>query len=324
MSIKMKCRKCRQTAAVNMRHHRLALCAGHYITWIQEQTERFIKKYRMFGPDDRVLVAVSGGKDSLALWDVLDVLGYRADGLYIGLGIDGGVDYSNRSRAKVEAFVAERPHLKLTVVDVAEELGAPMPAAADLTNRGKEKPCSVCGMTRRHIMNRAAHDGGYDVLATGHNLDDEAATLLGNTLSWQVGYLARQYPVLPADAGGLARKVKPFFRFYERDTAAYTLVRGIDYMYDECPYSVDANSIYYKEILNRLETDRPGTKLQFFLRFLHAKETSRAFAQAQTDVTLNPCPSCGQPTANPAGPCTFCRTWEQVRERLVTQVGPTL
>jgi hypothetical protein len=87
----MKCKKCGAKASVNMRQHKLALCKEHYLDWVPEQTERFIKKYEMFTRDEKILVAVSGGKDSLALWDILNRLGYQADGLYLGLGIDGGI-----------------------------------------------------------------------------------------------------------------------------------------------------------------------------------------------------------------------------------------
>ena len=87
----MRCRKCRGKAVINMRQHRLALCKSHYLDWIVNQTERFINKYKMFSHDDRILVAVSGGKDSLALWDVIHRLGYQVDGLYLDLGIDQGV-----------------------------------------------------------------------------------------------------------------------------------------------------------------------------------------------------------------------------------------
>ena len=310
----MKCRKCSAKAVINMRQHKLALCKEHYLEWFLAQTERFIRKYRMFTPEERVLVAVSGGKDSLALWDVLVKLGYQADGLYIGLGIDGGVGYSDQSYEKVRKFVEARPGLHLEVVDVASTYGATIPTAARVTRRGKGKPCSVCGLTKRHIMNRVARDGGYDALATGHNLDDEAAVLFGNTLHWQVGYLARQGPVLPASHEGLARKVKPFCRFYERETAAYALLTGIDYIYEECPYAAGARSIYYKEVLNRLEAERRGAKLQFYLGFLRAREQG-VFQSAQEQVQLNTCPTCGQPTAV-EGQCAFCRTWDQVRERV--------
>jgi hypothetical protein len=86
----MKCRKCRRKAVFNMRRHKLALCAEHYVEWFSRQVERTIRKYEMFVRQEKVLVAVSGGKDSLALWDVLLDLSYRAEGLYIGLGIEGG------------------------------------------------------------------------------------------------------------------------------------------------------------------------------------------------------------------------------------------
>ena len=86
--------------------------------------------------------------------------------------------------------------------------------------------------------------------------------------TWNGGYLVRQAPVLPADKPGLARKVKPFCRLYERETAAYALVRGIEYIYDECPFAEGSTSIAHKEILNQMEKDSPGTKLQFYLNFL--------------------------------------------------------
>ncbi|MFC1960570.1 ATP-binding protein [Chloroflexota bacterium] len=308
----MRCRKCQQPAVINMRQHKLALCKKDFIEWIQEQVERFIHKYRMFTHDDRILIAVSGGKDSLALWDILLALGYQADGVYISLGIDGGIDYSAESLRYIEEFISQRENLTLHVVDVEELYGASLPEATQYVRRGK--PCSVCGLSKRHIMNRVARDGNYDVLATGHNLDDEAATLFGNTLQWSVGYLQRQGPVLPARTSGLARKVKPLFRFYEREMAAYALLRGIEYIYDECPFSEGATSIRHKELLNELEVESPGAKIQFYQGFLRAREEHGIFAlQAEDDsLQLNVCPTCDQPTTN-EGTCSFCRTWDRVR-----------
>jgi len=305
----MKCRKCSQAAVFNMRQHKLALCEIHYPEWFVAQTQRAVEKYHMFGPDERVLVAVSGGKDSLALWDVLLQLGYQADGLYIDLGIG---DYSAASQKKVEQFAAQRPDTHFIVVDVQAEYGETLPEVARRVRRGRNKPCSVCGLVKRHVMNRITRDGGYDLLATGHNLDDEAAVLFGNVLHWQTGYIARQAPVLPASDDGLARKVKPFCRFYERETAAYTLITGIDYIYDECPYAVGATSLRYKGILNQMEEQSPGTKLQFYLGFLRARKAG-FFCQRAEEVELHPCSNCGQPTSAP-GLCAFCRLWEKAAD----------
>lgn len=304
----MKCRKCGAKAAVNMPQHKLALCKEHFLEWVPEQTERFIRKYRMFSREEKVLVAVSGGKDSLSLWDILWRLGYQADGLYIALGIDEGIRYSAESQRLTEQFAAERG-LKLYVVEVERETGFPIPLLAQKSPRGQGKPCSVCGLVKRHEMNRIARDLGYDVLATGHNLDDEVAVLFGNTLNWAIGYLARQGPVLPEEPG-LARKVKPLCRFSEREMTAYALLRGIEYIYDECPFATGSTSIQYKEWLNQLEHERPGLKLTFYLGFLEAKEQG-LFASAQEKAELHPCPRCGQPTSAP-GLCAYCRLLEKV------------
>lgn len=302
----MKCRKCGGTAVINMRQHKLGLCSEHYLEWLPEQVERFVTKYQMFTRSERVLVAVSGGKDSLGLWDILHRLGYATEGLYIGLGI--AQDYSDTSRQLSQSFAAARG-LTLHVVDVAERFGASIPELAVISNRGHDKPCSVCGLNKRYIMNRAALEGGFDALATGHNLDDEAAVLMQNTFNWAGGYLARQAPVL-APSAGLTRKVKPLCRIYEREMTAYCLVRGIEYIYDECPHAQGSTTIYYKDILNQMEADRPGAKLQFYLSFLQAKEQG-LFAAAEEKADLHPCLRCGQPTSAP-GECTFCRLWDKV------------
>ena len=307
----MKCKKCGGKASVNMRQHKLALCKDHYLEWVPEQTERFIKKYQMFTQYEQIVVAVSGGKDSLALWDILTRLGYQADGFYIGLGIEEDVSYSTESKRLTQKF-ADENNLTLHMVDVEEEYGQPIPVLADLTHRGKGRPCSVCGLAKRHVMNRISRDLGYAVLATGHNLDDEAAVLFGNTLNWLGDYIVRQSPVLP-ESPGLARKVKPLFRFYEREMAAYTLLRGIEYIYDECPFAVGSKSAYYKELLNQLENQRPGAKLTFYLKFLEAKENGLFTEKEQVQLELNPCPKCGQPTSAP-GLCSFCRLMERAAE----------
>lgn len=307
----MVCHKCKGRAVIRMRQHRLALCKEHYLEWFVEQTERAIHKYSLFGKQDQVLVAVSGGKDSLALWDVLWRLEYPADGLYIHLGIDSEDHYSDESERYAREFAAERS-LKLHVVNVQEMYGETIPLMARRTHRtrsGRMKPCSACGMVKRHEMNRVARDLGYEVLATAHNLDDEVAILFGNVMMWQTELLNRQSPKLEA-AEGFTRKVKPFCRFYERETAAYTLLRGIAYIEEECPHAVGSKQLYYKDLINKIEEEQPGTKLAFYVGFLNAKEKG-AFSElpdAARDGELHPCPNCGQPTTS-QGVCAFCRTF---------------
>ena len=164
----------------------------------------------------------------------------------------------------------------------------------------------VCGLSKRYVFNRAALDGGFDVVATGHNLDDEAATLLGNTLRWNVDYIARQSPVLPAE-DGLVKKVKPLHRLSELETAAYAFLRGIDYVVEECPLVAGNSQLRYKEAMNALEAISPGTKTQFFLGYLD--RGMPLFTRAD-DVALERCARCGQPTTGRF--CAFCRARAQI------------
>src|SRR5437588_4310026 len=101
----MKCKRCRAAAVIEVRRHNAAFCGPCFEHHFVEQVKRAIKSNDMLRPGDRVLVAVSGGKDSLALWDVLLQLDYRASGLYLGLGIG---EYSERSAGVTRAFAVER------------------------------------------------------------------------------------------------------------------------------------------------------------------------------------------------------------------------
>src|SRR4029078_9125241 len=154
--------------------------------------------------------------------------------------------------------------LTLHVVDLATEHGFTIPGAAAATRRA---PCGACGLSKRHVFNAFALEHGYDVVATGHNLDDEAAVLFGNVLHWDLDYLGRQHPLLPARSG-FPKKVKPLVRLSEREMAAYCLLRGIDYIVEECPMADGNRHLRYKAVLNELELNTPGAKADFFFGFL--------------------------------------------------------
>ena len=297
----MKCRKCGGTAVLELRRHNAAFCAPDFIEFFRRQVGEAVRRHRMFTREESVLVAVSGGKDSLGLWDVLLQEGYATTGLYLDLGI---FDYSKESRAKCEAFAAQRG-APLLVVSVEQDLGAAIPEVQGATRR---PTCSACGLSKRYLMNKAALEHGFAVVATGHNLDDEAATLFGSILHWQTEPLARQSPALPSTHPKLVRRVKPLYRLSERETAAYAFLRRIDYIVDECPFAKGATSLMHKEILNQLEDVSPGAKHNFLFGFL---EKGRPAFERLADVTLNECARCGQVTTGTL--CGFCKLSDQIK-----------
>ena len=305
----MKCKKCGNGAVIELRRHNTAFCRQDFLAFFRNQVREAVRHYHMLAREERVLVAVSGGKDSLALWDVLLEEGYETTGLYLDLGI---FEYSAESKAKCQTF-ADGRGVPLLVSTVADEVGAPVPVIKDVTRR---PPCSGCGLSKRYLTNRVALEHGFPVVATGHNLDDEAATLFGSVMHWQMESLPRQSPALPASHPKLVRRVKPLYRLSEQETAAYAFLRKIDYIVDECPFAKGATSITHKEILNRMEAASPGAKHNFLFGFLDRARA--AFARTE-DVTLNECARCGQVTTGTL--CAFCKLADQVKRSAAT-LGP--
>jgi uncharacterized protein (TIGR00269 family) len=247
------------------------------------------------GEHDKTLVAVSGGKDSLSLWYLANRLGFAADGIYIDLGIQ---DYSHVSLVKTRQM-ADKLHRRLYSFSLSETFSK---GIEELARMMKRPPCSLCGTIKRYVMNRACTEYGYSVLATGHNLDDEASALLGNMLHWKDEYLWKKGVVLEAEHG-LAKKVKPFFLCSEKEAAAYALLNNIDYVYEECPYSKGAKTLLYKGLLNRVEDVSPATKIAFLKGYM--KRAKAEVNRGQEEKEKSCCKVCGYPSYSEE--CNFCR-----------------
>jgi uncharacterized protein (TIGR00269 family) len=133
--------------------------------------------------------------------------------------------------------------------------------------------------------------------------------LFGSTLRWDVEYLARQLPVLPA-RDGFPKKVKPLVRLTERETAAWCIVRGIDYQVEECPMAVGNKHLAYKAALNTIERESPGAKAAFYLNFVERMAPLLASSTRAATGELHPCAVCGAPTTGDV--CAFCRLEQRV------------
>ncbi|MGQ9532651.1 MAG: ATP-binding protein [Desulfotomaculales bacterium] len=300
----MKCRICGAPAFVKLAAHNATFCAEHFDAFFLRQVRRTIERFGMLEPDRPVLVAVSGGKDSLAVTHALNRLGYPVEALHINLGIATG-GFSAASLELTEKFCRENG-VPLHLYSLEGEFGR----GVEALERGRRpfrsrSICSLCGMTKRHIMNEVALARGAAAVATGHNLDDMATALLANVLRWDGFYLAKTLPVL-ASEHGFARKIKPLALLSEEEILAYCRLHGIARVEGRCPFARDAKFLRYKALLNDIEQHSPGTKRAFYEGYLGYASLFRDHRQGRSGAP-RPCGVCGLPTSSEV--CTFCRLW---------------
>lgn len=301
----MKCKVCGQLAEVALKSHNTAFCAKCFRDFFSRQVERGIESQKLLARQEPVLVAISGGKDSLSLMLELARQGYQTAGLFIDLAIPGSSDIA---REAVGRF-CKKHGLDLRIISLADE-GLAIPRVKAALNR---PVCSACGKIKRHYFNRAALDGGFAALATGHNLDDETARLLSNTMRWDAAYLSSQGPLLEAE-NGFARRIKPLWRLGEFETANYAFLEGIEHSCAPCPYSPGASFTTLKNLLGSLERAMPGRKLDFYQSFLKHGRPVFAANAVREGALLKPCENCGSPTSS-GNLCGVCRIRIAVAER---------
>lgn len=263
--------------------------------FIKRQVEKAIKKFGMLQPGQKVVAAISGGKDSLALWKILVDLGYDVVGLHMTLDLG---PFSERSLEASQAM-ARRMDSELIVRSMPELTGWPL---LDIVRASRRQFCSVCGTLKRYFLNRLCLELGADTLATGHHLDDEAGRLLGNMIRGYQHHLDGQWPVLEGmnggdgggeggDKGGLVRKVKPLCRLSGSELKSFAKSQDLPAAYGKCPRSKGATLPFYQEAMNLLEDRMPGTKRDLYFGFLRRKDGPPPAPQPG-----GTCSSCGAPS----------------------------
>ncbi|MFW6081589.1 MAG: hypothetical protein ACOC7W_06720 [Desulfosalsimonas sp.] len=293
-----KCSRCRQRAEISLPAHNSRFCRPCFLHFFQTAVQRGLKKA---GPEINtpLMIAVSGGKDSLAAWSVLDELGYETKGLHINLGID---EFSGVSRKAVAEFASSRG-LPWAEYSLKDEFGYSMPEIHGIL---KNKICAVCGKLKRQLLNRLTAKQGYGCLVTGHNLDDEAGRLLGNLVGDRQDFVKRQFPYLPSPHPSVPAKIKPLHRLEIKEIRVYCRLREIHPAVDSCPLSTGATSSYFTEALEYLDENMPGIKRGFLFSYLKKPK------ELNMSDEFRKCAICGQPSLSYT--CPVCALKKRVIE----------
>jgi uncharacterized protein (TIGR00269 family) len=285
------CDKCGKTAVTLIRYSGAHLCKSHFIEFLEKRVKKEMRKQFKLRNNEVVALAVSGGKDSVVLMHVLnDILKERKDLEFHVITVDEGIEgYRPESMeyAKINAKVLDIP---LHIVSFSKLVGTTMDEISKLLI--KTTPCSYCGVFRRKAMNTKAKKLGATRLATGLNLDDTTQSILMNLLRGDVAKLARLGPHTKVQEG-LIPRIQPLRLIPEKECYLYAMLRNIEFYDGECPYSEWALRGKYRDVLNNLEKDTPGTRHALLQSYDSIRDS---LARSNPPAKLKECSVCGEPT----------------------------
>jgi uncharacterized protein (TIGR00269 family) len=292
-----RCSVCGDTAVLFQRHTGRHLCGEHLSADIEERVAATIRSEKMITPGDHVTIALSGGKDSTALLMILTRLLPAWDGVRLSvLTIDEGITGYREDTIRCAEQLVHRfriAHLSLSF----HELFA---GTLDELLIGREtSACSICGILRRKALITGAQRAGATKLATGHNLDDEAQSVLMNVLRGDLPRLVRNSGL---DSSGLfIPRIKPLMHISEKEIATYLVVNGMWEDLPECPYARYALRREVRTMLGTLEFRHPGT----MLRLMQSKKSIETRCAGMTQEPIRHCRECNDPCSGEV--CQLCQ-----------------
>ena len=298
----LKCTFCGRRAAYHRRYAGVLLCDRCLIKSVEKRFWRAVAEHKMISPKERVAVAVSGGKDSVALMHLLAEYCKLKNCELVAITIDEGIKGYRDQSVPMARENAKSLGIEHMVVSFKRAFGATLDQMVKLAKRGKTglNPCTYCGVMRRSLLNQVARELGVDKLATAHNLDDEVQAIMLNYVRADFSRLHRLGPTYPPREGFVPR-IKPLREVPEKEVALYALLRGLKVHLGVCPY---AGGIHgeIRDFLNRLETNHPNSKFMILRMFDRMKPQ---LAKATPEFEMRSCENCGEPTSS-----TLCKSCE--------------
>jgi uncharacterized protein (TIGR00269 family) len=297
------CSLCTEPAVIRFRNPEKRLCSSHLNEHVVGCVARTIDKNRLISPGDHIAVALSGGKDSTALLLLLhQILPGYPDVSMSAITIDEGISGYREETLHSAQELAASLGVEHTIVTFSDLFGDDL----DTLLLGREKEaCTVCGVLRRRALVLAARKVEATKLATGHNLDDEAQSVLMNVLRGDLPRLVQD--TSSGNPGCFIPRIKPLAGVTEKEIATFLFIQGHFPDLPECPYAGHALRSEVRSMLSDLENSYPGT----MNNLIRSRDIIRARAlRTRKRGSFHSCRECGDPSSG-----EICQACIRVRSR---------
>jgi cytoplasmic tRNA 2-thiolation protein 1 len=302
----MKCDRCENVVVYSRKYSGENLCAACFSYSIVQKTTRTISKYKMIKPGEDVGVAVSGGKDSLSLLQVLKKISLSHNFKLKAITIDEGIPGYRDEALKIVEDFCNKNEVEYKVYSYNDLFGTTLEQTLELRGDERISSCSICGILRRRAMDFGAKDLEVDVIATGHNLDDILQTFVINLLSGDTKKIGWMDPDTSANR---TRKVKPFCEIYENEIVFYAFINEIPFQSEECPHMDEGIRTEIRNFLNSLEKTHSGIKNNMYKSII--KVSSKL--KDSRNATWRFCSNCGNECTGEV--CSVCSTLVKLRSK---------
>lgn len=318
-----KCDKCEKKYEIILAYGPHKFCEKHFVEFFENRIRKTIRKYNLIAPQEKILIALSGGKDSTTILHILAKY-YKKGREIEAIIIDEGVKGYREKAVKKAIENCKKLGIKHHLVKFEKEFGITndtlMPILKNNPKLGGT--CSFCGVLRRNIMNKYAKKLKCQKLVTGHNLDDETQSFVMNIFNNDYERMKR----MGASAGiikhtGFVKRIKPLYETPEKEIIAYCAYKNIKHYSEECcPYSYTAKRNEYREMLNNFEDRFPGTQysiLRFYenlkndIKKINEKENKKKNKneKQKNESVLKECEKCKEPTER-----KLCKACEMIEK----------
>lgn len=304
------CSKCGKEAVIHREYEGRSLCEKHFSIDINKKVKKTVREGNLVESGDTIAVGLSGGKDSAVLLDQLvDIFGERPDIEIVGVSVHEGIDEYRDESISAARELCEELGVELEVGRYDDYYDLEMDDVAGAGERGN---CTYCGIMRRDLLNRLAREVGADKIAIGHNLDDEAQSIMMNYIRGDTQRLARiGSRTDQVSHEKFVPRIKPLIDVREKEIALYSRLHELGVI-DKCPHVQESTlRPMLKSFLNRLESEMPGTKNSIIAqgrRLSSLVEEEYDFDEDQ----LRECERCGEPCSSEV--CRKCQLLEDIRE----------